>query len=59
METPMSDITHRVTLEVVTHEGLVPEAYKDSVGVWTWSLGHNRFFVKVYRPVMLPWNGPY
>lgn len=35
----MSDITYRVALEVVTHEGIVPEAYKDSVGVWTWSVG--------------------
>ena len=35
----MSAITYRVALEVVTHEGIVPEAYKDSVGVWTWSVG--------------------
>lgn len=35
----MSDITYRVALEIVTHEGIVPEAYRDSVGVWTWSVG--------------------
>lgn len=33
------EITYRVALEVATHEGLVRQAYKDSVGVWTWSVG--------------------
>lgn len=32
-------ITARVALEVAHHEGLVTQAYKDSVGVWTWSVG--------------------
>lgn len=32
-------VTRRVALEVVHHEGIVREAYKDSVGVWTWSVG--------------------
>jgi len=32
-------ITARVALEVATHEGLVKEAYRDSVGVLTWSVG--------------------
>lgn len=32
-------ITYRVALEVATHEAIVREAYRDSVGVWTWSIG--------------------
>ena len=32
-------LTPRVALEVAHHEGLVREAYRDSVGVWTWSVG--------------------
>lgn len=32
-------ITYRVALEVAKHEGMVRQAYKDSVGVWTWSVG--------------------
>jgi len=32
-------ITPRVAMEVAAHEGLVRQAYKDSVGVWTWSVG--------------------
>lgn len=32
-------ITPRVALEVAHHEGLVRQAYLDSVGVWTWSVG--------------------
>lgn len=35
----MRDITPRIALELIAHEGLVTEAYKDSVGVWTWSVG--------------------
>lgn len=32
-------ITYKVALEVAKHEGIVRQAYKDSVGVWTWSVG--------------------
>lgn len=32
-------ITERIALELIGHEAIVPEAYKDSVGVWTWSVG--------------------
>ncbi|MBY6005364.1 lysozyme [Salipiger bermudensis] len=32
-------ITARVAAEVAAHEGLVRQAYKDSVAVWTWSIG--------------------
>jgi lysozyme len=32
-------LTPRVALEIVGHEAIVQEAYKDSVGVWTWSVG--------------------
>lgn len=35
----MSAITYRVAGEIIGHEGLVREAYKDSTGVWTWSIG--------------------
>jgi len=35
----MSDITAKTALELVAHEAIVREAYKDSVGVWTWSVG--------------------
>ena len=32
-------ITPRIAAELIAHEGIVREAYKDSVGVWTWSIG--------------------
>lgn len=32
-------ITPKIALEVAHHEAVVREAYKDSVGVWTWSVG--------------------
>lgn len=32
-------ITYRTALEIVYHEAIVRQAYKDSVGVWTWSVG--------------------
>lgn len=35
----MREITPRIALELIAHEGIVTEAYKDSVGVWTWSVG--------------------
>lgn len=38
-ETQMTKITARMAAELLSHEGLVQEAYKDSVGVWTWSVG--------------------
>jgi GH24 family phage-related lysozyme (muramidase) len=37
--TPVTAITARIMLEILEHEGLVREAYKDSVGVWTWGVG--------------------
>lgn len=36
---PTSTLTKKMVLEVAHHEGLVRQAYKDSVGVWTWSVG--------------------
>lgn len=36
---PSSGLTKRVLLELLSHEGIVLEAYKDSVGVWTWGVG--------------------
>lgn len=35
----MREITPRIALELIAHEGIVTQAYKDSVGVWTWSVG--------------------
>ncbi|WP_108882476.1 glycoside hydrolase family protein [Anderseniella sp. Alg231-50] len=34
-----SQVTVRVAQEIVSHEAIVREAYLDSVGVWTWSVG--------------------
>lgn len=34
-----SDITERVAMELVQHEAIVQEAYKDSQGIWTWGVG--------------------
>ncbi len=36
---PSKGLTKRGLLELVSHEGIVKEAYKDSVGVWTWGIG--------------------
>jgi lysozyme len=33
------EITEKIALEILSHEAIVPEAYKDSKGVWTWSVG--------------------
>jgi lysozyme len=35
-------LTLRVAMETVSHEAIVQEAYKDSVGVWTWGIGLTR-----------------
>jgi len=35
----MRALTPRIALELIAHEGIVTEAYKDSVGIWTWSVG--------------------
>lgn len=35
----MRTLTPRIVLELLAHEGLVREAYRDSQGVWTWSVG--------------------
>jgi lysozyme len=32
-------LTARAAMELISHEAIVPEAYKDSVGVWTWGIG--------------------
>jgi lysozyme len=32
-------LTLRAHMELITHEAIVLEAYKDSVGVWTWGVG--------------------
>lgn len=32
-------LTPRILAELVGHEAIVREAYRDSVGVWTWSVG--------------------
>ena len=33
------ELTARIVKEVIAHEAIVREAYKDSIGVWTWSVG--------------------
>ena len=35
----MTVLTERMVLEILEHEAIVREAYKDSVGVWTWGVG--------------------
>lgn len=32
-------ITYNVAMEVASHEAIIRQAYKDSVGKWTWSVG--------------------
>ena len=32
-------LTPKIVLEIMAHEAIVRQAYKDSVGVWTWSVG--------------------
>ena len=32
-------ITPQIAAELISHEGVVREAYRDSVNVWTWSIG--------------------
>lgn len=32
-------LTYRTVLEIAAHEAVIRQAYKDSVGVWTWSVG--------------------
>jgi len=36
---PADALTMRMVLEILEHEAIVQEAYKDSVGVWTWGVG--------------------
>ncbi len=35
----MNIITYDVVLEVAHHEAIIRRAYKDSIGIWTWSAG--------------------
>lgn len=32
-------LTKRAMIEIVSHEGIVLESYKDSKGIWTWGIG--------------------
>ncbi len=32
-------ITARIACELIAHEGIVREAYRDSKGIWTWGIG--------------------
>lgn len=36
---PDGRLSTRTMAEIISHEGIVPEAYKDSKGVWTWGIG--------------------
>lgn len=33
------EITARIAMELISHEAIVPAAYKDSRGIWTWGIG--------------------
>jgi GH24 family phage-related lysozyme (muramidase) len=35
----MMEVDYDVALEIASHEAVIRQAYKDSVGVWTWSVG--------------------
>ena len=35
-------VSDRGVLEIAEHEGIVPGPYRDSVGVWTWGIGHTK-----------------
>lgn len=37
--TDTGPLTKRAMLEILCHEGMVLEAYKDSKGIWTWGVG--------------------
>jgi len=39
MGPPPVILTRRAALEIICHEAIVQEAYKDSKGIWTWSVG--------------------
>ena len=35
----MTALTVKILGEIVSHEAIIREAYKDSKGIWTWSVG--------------------
>lgn len=39
MTTPLT-VSARGLVALALHEGIVPAPYRDSVGVWTWGIGH-------------------
>lgn len=39
----MMRVSKRGLVELASHEGVVPMPYKDSVGVWTFGVGHTRY----------------
>ncbi|MET0251239.1 MAG: hypothetical protein ABW203_03590, partial [Novosphingobium sp.] len=52
LERPGRDITARIAIELIAHEGIVREAYLDSRKVWTWSVGlaeTGGFNIKQYK----------
>lgn len=36
---PKNQVDYDVALEIASHEAIIRQAYKDSVGKWTWSVG--------------------
>ena len=38
----MPKVSPRGAFAIACHEGIVPAPYLDSVGVWTWGIGHTR-----------------
>lgn len=35
----VTGLTPRILIELLSHEAIVPECYKDSEGIWTWGVG--------------------
>jgi lysozyme len=46
-------LTAKVVAELIHHEAIVEECYKDSVGVWTWSVGVTNASGHIVHPAYL------
>jgi len=38
-DAPCPGLTQKIVLEILEHEAIVPEAYRDSQKIWTWGVG--------------------
>lgn len=50
-------VSQKGVCEIAEHEGIVPAPYLDSVGVWTWGIGHT-FAAGGMDPAMMPRGMP-